>query len=472
MTTSAVYDRPSLHRRRRFNTAPRDLFKALYGGDEYAFLYESLSGHGRLGRFSFLGGRPCAILTARGGDCTLQTAGQRHCTVGNPFDVLRATIAAPAGLPAVPAFSGGAVGYCAYDAVRLFERVSDTVEDGLGLPDLYLIYPGELVVFDHLSGDADILVYNDGARRIKEIEDVLANRATVAMPTEVPGDSTVGLSIGEPVPSIEKSEFLRAVRCAKEYIYSGDIFQVVLSQRFEFTPPADSFSLYDALCRTNPSPYMYYLQFGDLRVIGSSPETMVRLDGRLATVRPLAGTRPCTGDERLDERHEADLRADEKERAEHVMLVDLARNDLGRVCEYGSVQTVKLLEVERFARVMHLVSQVEGRLAPGRDAVDLFGAAFPAGTVSGAPKVRAMEIIDALERTRRGIYAGAIGYFGLNGNMDTCITIRTIVIHAGRGYVQSGAGIVADSDPQREYEETLHKAKAIVQAIADLRGAA
>jgi len=358
--------------------------------------------------------------------------------------------------------------------VRFFERLPTPPPDELGLPDLHLVFADELVVFDHVQhrlllianaqtppGDRPEPALREAQGRLDALETSLRN--PIPAPPRVISTNQIEAST-----TFTQEAFEAAVRAAKAYIRAGDIFQVVLSQRLARPTKADPFSIYRTLRRINPSPYMFFIELeGDppTCLIGSSPEMLVRLQRRAAEVHPIAGTRPRGQDIETDQALEAELRADEKEQAEHLMLVDLARNDLGRVCEFGTVRTSELLGVERYSHVMHLVSHVEGTLRIGLDAYDLLRAAFPAGTVSGAPKVRAMEIIDELEPCRRGPYAGAVGYFGFNGNMDTCITIRTIVMRGDIAYLQAGAGIVADSDPTREYHETLHKIRALSKAI-------
>jgi anthranilate synthase component 1 len=374
----------------------------------------------------------------------------------------------------VPLFSGGAVGYLGYDMVRFFERLPATAEDELGLPALHMLVTDTLVIFDHVrhrlllcanahapSGSDPDAVYDSALARLDAIE------AKMHAPLP-PLPAAPGASSKELVSNQSRGDYEAAVRRAKEHIAAGDIFQVVLSQRLSRRTQADPFSIYRALRRVNPSPYMFFLELGGeppTYLVGSSPEVLVRLQGRTAEVRPLAGTRPRGADAEHDRALEEDLLADPKERAEHVMLVDLGRNDLGRVCAYNTVHVPELMSVERYSHVMHIVSHVSGQLRPDRDAYDLLRATFPAGTVSGAPKVRAMEIIEELEDSVRGPYAGAVGYVGFDGNMDTCITIRTILIRGDRAYLQAGAGIVADSDPTREWQETLHKASALSTAI-------
>ncbi|HSR33036.1 MAG TPA: anthranilate synthase component I [Anaerolineae bacterium] len=454
-------------------------------GQGPSFLLESVEKAEQVGRYSFLGFNPRRQIVARDRQVTILENG--HCETRqlaegeDPLhmvasDLERYQPVAPLGTLAhdLPRFFGGAVGYLGYDLVRFFERLPETTHDELNLPDLHLLMTDTLVVFDHVrhrllvvanvqvapqtSRDA---AYDDAIARLDAVETGLQ----VSLP---PVPLPPGPSDEELASNMTQDQFETAVRKAKEYIRAGDIFQVVPSQRLRRQTQANPFSIYRALRRLNPSPYMFFLALGGdppVHLIGSSPEVLVRLQGRTAEVRPIAGTRPRgkTGDQ--DRALEADLLADPKERAEHVMLVDLGRNDLGRVCKFGTVEVPDFLTVERYSHVIHLVSRVTGQLRDGVDAFDLLRATFPAGTVSGAPKVRAMEIIDELESVRRGHYAGAVGYFGFNGNMDTCITIRTILMQGNVAYLQAGGGIVADSDPTREWEETLHKARALSVAI-------
>jgi anthranilate synthase component 1 len=450
-----------------------------------SFLLESVERAEQVGRYSFLGFNPRQQIISRGREVTLidgkhierRTLAPRE----DPLDVVKATLApyqpvAPVHqlVQGLPRFFGGAVGYLSYDLVRFFEQLPGTEIDDRALPDLHLMVTDTLVVFDHvqhrllLFANAHVpqgcdrdAVYDAAQARLDHL--AARVRAPLTAPPEAPGRNGHHLTSTMTQPDYEE-----AVRDAKAHIQAGDIFQVVLAQRLARPTGAEPFSIYRALRRVNPSPYMFFLDLGGdpaTTMIGSSPEVLVRLQGRTAEVRPIAGTRPRGKDPAEDRELEADLLADPKERAEHVMLVDLGRNDLGRVCEYNSIRVPELLVTEHYSHVIHLVSQVEGRLREELDAFDLLRATFPAGTVSGAPKVRAMEIIDDLEGVRRGPYAGAVGYFGFNGNMDTCITIRTIVMQGKTAYLQAGAGIVADSDPTREYHETLHKAKALSVAI-------
>ena len=380
------------------------------------------------------------------------------------MDLLRDLLrSGPTALP-FATFPGGAVGYLGYDLVRFNAPLPHPNPDDLGLPESFLLFPDELIVVDHLDEVVHLVSY-DGAGRLERMEAAIA-----------------GLDDGDDAPDVfetppddarpsyrsnrTKEEFEESVRRAQLHIRRGDIFQAVLSQRLEFDLPARPLDLYAALRRTNPSPYMYYLNLDGLELAGSSPEVLVKLTGRRVVTRPLAGTRPRGATGVLDRRLAEELLADEKERAEHVMLVDLARNDVGRDCVPGSVRVGDYMQVERYSRVMHLVSNVSARLRDDRDAIDLFRSCFPAGTVSGAPKVRAMQIIDDLEPLRRGPYAGAIGYFSYLGDMDLCIAIRTLVCHRGKGYVQAGAGIVADSVPHLEYQETLNKTRGLLDSLA------
>jgi anthranilate synthase component 1 len=454
-------------------------------GKGASFLLESVEQAEQVGRYSFLGFNPRRQIQATGRSITVLDNGHsetRPLVRGeDPLHAVAAELARyqpVASLEGVakdlPRFYGGAVGYMGYDLVRFFERLPETADRSLSLPELYMLVTDTLVVFDHVRhrllvfANVHVLpgcdldaAYEEAIARLDAVETLM--RAPLPVMPVPPGRSN-----GELASNVSRAGFEEAVRRAKEYIAAGDIFQVVLSQRLSRQTRADPFSIYRALRRINPSPYMFFIDLGGdppMILIGSSPEVLVRLQDRTAEVRPLAGTRPRGADEAEDRILEAELLDDPKERAEHVMLVDLGRNDLGRVCEYNTVHVPELLAIERYSHVMHIVSHVTGQVREGMDAYDLLRATFPAGTVSGAPKVRAMEIIEELEGVRRGPYAGAVGYFGFNGNMDTCITIRTIVIRGDTAYLQAGAGIVADSDPTREWEETLHKARALSVAI-------
>lgn len=451
---------------------------AKLGRGPAAFLLESVEGGERLGRYSFLGNSALYTFRSYGHRVELGFPDGRRVQerVQDPLARLEELLAAyrPAPVPGLPRFYGGAVGYVAYDAVRFLERLPDGNPDVLGTPDLAFMITDAVIVFDHVARRIQVVVntlvngdpgqaYDQAMRRIEDIIGRLHGDAGLA--------PLSGLDLGAAAAprfraNVTRDDFCRAVRRAQEYIAAGDIFQVVLSQRLSAPLRRDPFDVYRVLRSVNPSPYMFYLNFGDHQLVGSSPEVMVRLEGRRAELRPIAGTRPRGRNPLEDQRLEAELLADAKERAEHIMLVDLGRNDLGRVCRYGSVRVDELMVVERYSHVMHIVSNVSGELAPGYTAFDLLRATFPAGTVTGAPKVRAMEIIDELETTRRGPYAGAVGYIGFSGNMDSCITIRTVIVQDGQAHVQAGAGVVADSEPEREYQETLNKAQALLKTIA------
>ncbi len=478
----------SWHRRIPARAVPLEAATELYGNDPFVFVYESMEAHGGRGRYSFIGGKARAVFRAKyvgqvessrpaTAELELRIGDTTHRAEANPLEALRKLTRVQSDAPPVAPFCGGAVGYFGYDTVRLCERLPDENPDDLGVPDAYFLFPAEVIVFDHLEKTVHLLLHQPGGQeqRAREIEAVLLrceeDERSVGTAHHPPDSPPRAEPLGAAhhaatiKSNMTEQQFKDCVERAKEYICAGDIFQVVLSQRFEFPVTTPPLELYKALRVTNPSPYMYYLNLDGLHVLGSSPEVLVQLTGRRAVTRPLAGTRRRGRTPQEDRALADELQADEKERAEHVMLVDLGRNDLGRVCEYGTVQLTELLEIERHSKVMHLVSNVEGWLRADRDAFDLFAATFPAGTVSGAPKVRAMEIIDELEPVRRGIYAGAIGYFSLLGDMDMCIAIRTIVVHGGRGYIQAGAGIVADSVPTLEYKETLNKAQALMNAV-------
>jgi anthranilate synthase component 1 len=454
------------YRRLRGNPAPLEVYRRLYGPSRQGFLYESLEERGGRGRYSFLGGDPAVEFRCRGDRIRIRSGGESVTRTGDPIEELRRLVRSGASALPVATFPGGAVGYAGYDVVRSLAPLPDPPPDELDLPEMQFVFPREVVIVDHLDEVVHLLHYGHGDpdARADEIAAIVAQEDELEPPVVTPADLGA-LPEADLRSNMTRSEFAEAVRRAKHHIREGDIFQVVLSQRFEFPVAGSALDLYAALRVTNPSPYMYYLHLDGVEIAGSSPEVLVKLAGRRVVTRPLAGTRPRGSTEKEDRALAEELLADEKERAEHVMLVDLARNDIGRVCRPGTVRLQRYLEIERYARVMHLVSDVEGRLRDDRDAFDLFRATFPAGTVSGAPKVRAMQIIDDLEPVRRGPYAGAIGYFSFLGDMDLCIAIRSIVVRNGRGYLQAGAGIVADSSPEREYQETLNKARGLVRAL-------
>jgi anthranilate synthase component 1 len=453
----------------------------------YSYLLESVVGGERFGRYSFIG-LACAerieargravrrwLRDARGADVCLESLED-----ADPFAYARAWLARErvAPLPAGLRFGGGLAGYFGYEAVRHVEprALGEAKPDALGTPDVLLLVSDELAVVDNVLGKLYFVVYADPRQPgalAKANERLEALRARLLVP--LPEDWVLGSPAGEPRPAalertFTEAGFLAAVRRAKEYILSGDVMQVQISQRSSRDFRAAPLALYRALRGVNPSPYMYYFDFGDHHVVGASPEILVRLAGATITLRPIAGTRPRGKTAEEDAAIAEELLADPKERAEHVMLIDLGRNDVGRVAATGTVRVTEKMVVERYSHVMHIVSNVEGRIAPGLDALDVLRASFPAGTVTGAPKVRAMQIIDELEPVKRGVYSGAVGYLGFNGDMDVAIAIRTAVLKGGRLHAQAAAGIVADSEPLAEWQETQHKLRALLRAaeMADL----
>ncbi|MGF1472645.1 MAG: anthranilate synthase component I [Rubrobacteraceae bacterium] len=452
-----------------------------FSGEDNVFLLESAEGGERFGRYSFLGFDPKRTLSFRDGAYTVVDAdGVREVPAKDPFrglaEIMGKKSVAP--LPNLPAFVGGAVGYFSYDAVRYLENLPEAPPDDLNVPEAYFAVTDTLVVFDHLRHRVLVVALVD-AGRLRDVEGegfVAAyrraaddiRRVAERLAAPLPGRGLDAGAAGEPDVSsnLTRTDYEAAVERAKEYIRAGDAFQVVPSQRFRVeVGDLDPLLLYRGLRTVNPSPYMTYLKLGDLFIVGASPEPLVRVEGRRVMTRPVAGTRWRGLSPEEDAALVEELLADEKERAEHVMLVDLGRNDLGRVSETGSVELASFMDVERYSHVMHIVSTVEGTLREGLTALDALAAAFPAGTVSGAPKVRAMEIIDELEPTRRGPYAGATGYYGVDGRLDTCITLRTALVRNGTAYFQAGGGVVADSVPAREYEESRNKAGAMVRAL-------
>jgi len=452
---------------------PVSAYLRLARNRRYSFLLESVEGGERVGRYTFLGADPYLVLRARGEQVELENRG-RPKRRARLLDALREITSQykPVAAPGLPPFCGGAVGYLGYDLVRQFERVPLAVPDDLGMPEAMLLFFSNLLVFDHVKHQIWIVSnvfldegkknlegkYRAALKQIERMEKLLAGNT----PPLAKKSSRQPLKVHSPFP---RTDFHHAVERAKEYITAGDIFQVVLSLRLEARISAAPFSIYRALRMVNPSPYMFYLKLGDDVVLGSSPEMLVKVEGRAVEYRPIAGTRRRGANEEEDRCLEQELLSDEKERAEHIMLVDLGRNDLGRVCEYGSVRVTDLMSVERYSHVMHLVSSIRGTLRAGLDVFDALAACFPAGTVSGAPKVRAMEIIRELEPTNRGIYSGSVLYLDFSGNLNSCIAIRTMVVRRGTAYVQVGAGIVADSTPAREYEECMNKGRALLSAI-------
>jgi anthranilate synthase component 1 len=455
---------------------PLSFFKRLER-DEYSFLLESVEGSERWARYSFLGTRPQRIFKASGNQVEISENDKSTRFISeSPLKALEDLLkdCRPVAVPGVPPFFGGALGYVAYNAVEHFYEIADGKKDPLAMPEIFFIFVQTLVAFDNLKHTIKVIdnvrvdqqknlrrVYDEAIKRIRKVISSLQKKPRGIEPRELSQEQ----GSRKCRSNLTREGFRKAVFQAKEYIKAGDIIQVVLCQRLETETASDPFEIYRALRFINPSPYMFYLELEDFRVIGSSPETMVRLTGDTIELRPIAGTRRRGATPKEEQELEADLLGDPKERAEHIMLVDLGRNDVGRVAEIGSVEVTELMAIERYSHVIHIVSNVRGRLATDKTPFDLFVSAFPAGTVSGAPKIRAMQIISELESEKRGLYAGAIGYFGHNGNLDTCIVIRTIVMKGKRVIINAGAGIVADSDPDLEYQETLNKARAMLKAV-------
>ncbi|WP_019594471.1 anthranilate synthase component I [Thioalkalivibrio sp. ALM2T] len=445
----------------------------------YSYLFESVQGGERWGRYSFIGLPARTLVRVHGHDITVETDGAvvEQTTETDPLAWIEAYQARfkAAELPGLPRFTGGLVGYFGFETVRLIEPRLEGPEkpDALGLPDILLMVSEEVVVYDNLSGRLYLVVHADttqaggqavAAARLDELENRLGE------PLVPPEDPPHPHAVPEYVSGWSAEGYQAAVERAQEYIMDGDVMQVVLAQRMSVPFSAPPLNLYRALRALNPSPYMYYLDLDDHHVVGASPEILVRLEDDRVTVRPIAGTRPRGRTEAEDRALEAELLADPKERAEHLMLIDLGRNDVGRVCEIGSVEVTDTMSIERYSHVMHIVSNVEGRLAPGHSPMDVLRATFPAGTVSGAPKIRALEIIDELEPVKRGPYSGAVGYLSWSGNMDTAIAIRTAVLHDGELHIQAGAGVVHDSVPENEWQETLNKGRAVVRAAETALG--
>ncbi|MFN6127940.1 MAG: anthranilate synthase component I [Planctomycetota bacterium] len=457
---------------------PVSAFQLLDDGQSSAGLFESVVGGEKIGRYSFIALGPRARLVAWGNRVQWHEAGRvQELEHEDPLAFLAEKLTGyrVADLPDLPPFVGGAIGYAAYDVVRYVEQLPDAPSDDRGLPDLDFGFYEDLVIFDHVNKTVMVLslvrtgadlnpheAYGAATERIQAIVERLDRPLQNHRIADIPLQWTPSLQTRS---NFSREAFQAAVARCREYIQAGDIFQVVLSQRFEVDCDCKPIEIYRSLRVINPSPFMFLLRTPHCTLVGSSPEVMARVVDKVVTVRPLAGTRPRGKTPAEDERLASELLADPKERAEHVMLVDLGRNDVGRVAQFGSVRLTDLMVIENYSHVMHLSSNVQGTLRSELDAMDAFRACLPAGTVSGAPKVRAMEIIDELEPTRRGPYAGAVGYFDYRGNMDTCITLRTMVICGGKVYVQAGAGLVADSDPESEYAETINKAKALVAAI-------
>ncbi|MBX7245668.1 MAG: anthranilate synthase component I [Candidatus Sumerlaeaceae bacterium] len=446
----------------------------------FGFLLESVEGGETVGRYSFLGANPQTIFKSKRQEIEIFYGSGRKESFSDPMplDRLRDLLQHYRFVidPTLPPFCGGAVGYMSYDEVKNLESIGSKAEDDRELPDMFFMITDTLLIFDHLrhrlkilanahitSHAAPLEAYEEALRKINSLHQKL-------MRPNPRSDYTVNLSGVQISSNLSQDEFTEMVDKCKEYIAAGDAFQIVASQRFVVPISCDWFDIYRALRAVNPSPYMFFLQLDDICLAGSSPEVLVKVIGNEVQLRPIAGTRPRGETREQDLDLEKELLADPKECAEHVMLVDLGRNDVGRVCEYGSVHVDDFKIIERYSHVMHIVSNVRGRLRRDFDAIDVLKASFPAGTVSGAPKIRAMQIIDELEPVQRGPYAGAVGYISYNGNLDTCITIRTIVMQGDKAYMQAGAGIVADSDPVAEYKETINKAGALIRAIEMAEG--
>jgi anthranilate synthase component I len=456
---------------------PVSAFRKIDSGN-YAFLLESVEGGEQWGRYSFLGSNPSLVLRAKGDRVELlgREGAEVLADVHDPLTALKRILVGheAVSVPGLPRFTGGMVGYLGYDIVRHLERLPSLGRDDLDLPDALFLLTDTLLIFDNVThqitvvSNASVRDHTpagvEGAYRESQ-QKIDAIIAALRRPVGAPIGCGVRGKAPKPDSTFTREGFCKAVDRAKAYVQAGDVIQAVLSQRLTLRTQADPFDVYRALRIVNPSPYMYYLRLGELRIVGSSPEMLVRLEGERIDLRPIAGTRRRGKTEEEDRRLEEELLADPKERAEHIMLVDLGRNDVGKVARVGSVVVPELMTVERYSHVMHLVSHVRGTLEPGRDALDVLRACFPAGTVTGAPKVRAMEIIEELEPVRRGPYAGAVGYASFSGNLDTCITIRTILFSRGAATIQVGAGIVADSEPDGEYQETMNKARGMLRAI-------
>jgi anthranilate synthase component 1 len=461
---------------------PVSAYYKLAGRSTYSFLLESVEGEEKIARYSFIARDPELVFTSKGREARIlrfvkgKHKPEKITFSGSPLSVVRELMKdyRAVQVAGLPRFYGGMVGYLSYDCVRFFERLPDKTTDDLNLPDICMALARHLVVFDHRyhtikvvscvhlsrndSRDEKIRKYKAA---LKTIDGLIADlRKPLSVPAHKKSDKKISVT-----SNCTKAQYERMVIKGKAHIKAGDIFQIVLSQRLKADISVDAFEIYRCLRVLNPSPYMFFLNFGGLQLVGASPELLVRCENGLVETRPIAGTRPRGKDDAEDQALVKSLLADPKEKAEHIMLVDLGRNDLGRVCVKGTVRLSEFMEVEKYSHVMHIVSNVQGNLRKDLDALDVLEAAFPAGTLSGAPKIRAMEIIEDLESQKRGPYGGAVGILSFSKNLDTCITIRTIVVHKAKAYVQAGAGIVADSDPATEYTETMNKAKAQIRAI-------
>ena len=448
---------------------------------EYSFLLESVEGGERIARYSFLASSPSLVFSSKAGKITMSEGGKRREFIAkDPIEELKKILARYkfVNVKGLPRFSGGLVGFLGYDMVRFMEKLPDENTDDLKIPDSVFMLTDTLLIFDHVDHKIKVIsnahvkgspakCYEEAVKKIDNLVRLLQSPVHERKQAFSEKKKSGALELES---NFTKKEFEDAVKAAKVYIKKGDIIQMVPSQRFSTPIESKPFDIYRALRSINPSPYMYYLKLASISLVGSSPEIMVRCEDGTVEVRPIAGTRPRGATEAEDEALMKDLLADPKERAEHIMLVDLGRNDIGRVCDYKTIKVSDLMTIEKYSHVMHIVTDVSGKLTKGKDAFDVIRATFPAGTVTGAPKVRAMEIIDELENVRRGTYAGGVGYFSFSGNLDFCITIRTILIKGRTAYIQAGAGIVADSDSSKEYQETVNKAKALVRAIEMAKG--
>ncbi|AOT69262.1 anthranilate synthase component I [Geosporobacter ferrireducens] len=451
---------------------PITLFKKLCSTKD-SYLLESVEGGTKWGRYSYIGRKPFMKITCYGQEISIIRGKEHSFSIGQPLEFVKTYMNGIKMAPVenMPDFYGGAVGYIGYDVIRSYEQLGPINQDDLQIPDTCLLFTEEVIVYDHVKQKIKIILmlavdenlekrYQDGRKRLYEIKEEILQKTL-----SVSGEIEETLQAGNCQSTESKESFMEKVDKAKTYIKNGDIFQVVLSQRLQIDTKVNPFNAYRSLRSLNPSPYMYFFDFGDYHVVGSSPELLTKVKEGCIETCPIAGTRPRGRDRTEDEAYARELLKDEKELAEHLMLVDLARNDIGKVSAFGTVEVNQLMDIQRYSHVMHIVSNVIGRLKEEYNMYDGLVACMPAGTVSGAPKIRAMQVIDELETRKRGLYAGAVGYFGFNGNMDMCIAIRTILFKDNTAYIQAGAGIVADSDPEKEYEETLRKAEALLQTI-------
>lgn len=452
-----------------------------FAKEDHAFLLESVEGGAKWARYSFIGTDPFMMLYGKNGEMVLEHKGEKQRLGDKPIELLKAQLRSfrSPSIPGLPPFTGGAIGFFGYDLLQYYEKLPAHRIDDLNMNDMQFMFCDQVIVFDHFKqqlqivgnvhiaeGATDTDIAKSYEAAIAKIEATIERlQHPVTIPVTTGSSVEVDYELGDIQSNVTKEQFITNIEQAKQYIRAGDIFQVVLSQRFSIETDIDPLHVYRVLRTMNPSPYMYYLKMGEEVIVGTSPEALVKVNGDRVETRPIAGTRPRGKTPEEDKALEAELLADEKERAEHLMLVDLGRNDIGRVSEFGTVKCDSFMEIERYSHVMHIVSNVSGKLHKDKDFFDAFVSCLPAGTVSGAPKLRAMEIISELENEARGAYAGAIGYLGFGGSMDTCITIRTIIFKHGKAYVQAGAGIVWDSVPESEYMETVNKAKGMLKAI-------